>query len=100
VSKLWNPLPENLKSKKRNIALGNSTILFSFKLFKGCIDSCMLIVFGWGKDENLTAVIHQVKTRIERKQETECFEKEDDSSDEGKFKNEERLKIHSYFEQS
>jgi len=47
----------------------------------------MLVVFGWGKDENLTAVIHQVKTRTETKQEALCCEQVDDSSDEGKFKN-------------
>lgn len=58
----------------------------------------MLVVFGWGKDENLTAVIHQVKTRTERKQETKCCENSDDTSDEGKFKIGAPFKMNSCFE--
>ena len=96
MSKLWNPLSENLTSKKRNVVLGNLIMFLPFKLFKGCIDSCMLVVFGWGKDENLTAVIHQVKIQIESKQETKCCDQNDDTSDEGKFKNEPSFKIHMY----
>ena len=87
MSKLRNTFQENFTSKERNVLLGSKTTLFRLNLLKGCIDSCMLVVFGWGKDENLTAVIHQVKTQMETKQETNCCEENDDSSDEGRLIN-------------